>query len=78
MKTSEEVSRMHLGQQTVQEELAAHRNDHAKSHSRILEIQEGQHRMDHVVEEIQTEQKETSSKLTEAGKLDSIQGTSAH
>jgi hypothetical protein len=60
--------RFQSGQEMIQDEIVAHRADHAKSHARILEIQEGQHRMDQVMEEIQVEQKETRSKLTEAGK----------
>jgi hypothetical protein len=52
----------------VQQELAAHRKDHAESHARILEMQEGQHSLTHKMEAIHLEQKETKSKLTEAGK----------
>jgi hypothetical protein len=59
---NEEVSRIRIGQNTVQEELISHRSEATRSHARILQIEDGQY-------QIITEQQEARSKMTEAGML---------
>ncbi|PVG04817.1 hypothetical protein CPB86DRAFT_721309, partial [Serendipita vermifera] len=54
------------GQESIHEEVVAHRADHAKSHARILEVQEMQKNVNQTMNYIHTEQRETRSQLTEA------------
>ncbi|PVF91284.1 hypothetical protein CPB86DRAFT_361534 [Serendipita vermifera] len=74
MRMEEGISHIHSEQQAVQEELTAHRTDHARTHARVLEIQEEQHRVDHMIKEIHAEQKEISLKLTEAEQITLLKG----
>ncbi|PVF92192.1 hypothetical protein CPB86DRAFT_830154 [Serendipita vermifera] len=79
MRMEEDISHIYSGQQAIEGELMAHRTDHARTHARILEIQEDQRRMEHVMEDMHTEQRETRSKLTEAEEVLLLKGlTTAH
>ncbi|PVG02915.1 hypothetical protein CPB86DRAFT_724318, partial [Serendipita vermifera] len=65
MQTLLGVAEIQNIQSTVHHELVSHRNDHAQSHARILEVQDGQRGLDQKMDDIRTEQEGVKTKLTE-------------
>jgi hypothetical protein len=63
------VIHIQTGQDTMSQVLDAHREDLARSHAHILEIQEEQHQLDDTMADVHKGQKEMASNLAMAGKF---------
>ncbi|PVF98472.1 hypothetical protein CPB86DRAFT_784708 [Serendipita vermifera] len=68
------IEALQTGHDGIVQTLVSHSNDHAQSHSRILQLHKQHQSMSNQLENIQAKQKETGSQITESEEINLIKG----